>query len=672
MLRRITIAAVLLAAFMSTGCGPVIQLHMRQTTPLSTEKCPTLLAGVGKADITPRPGMPMAGYSANADYGKGFRTRIQTRVIYLKDPDQKPVALVSCDLLTGSELLHRRIAELVAGKTDLDRGGILLAGTHTHSGPGNLSGSNFYMMNTGNAGGLDLKFFDFVAGEIARAIIDAYQSRRPAKIATGSMEVFGFTRNRSIAAYRANQNADPARAQDIRQAVNPWMHMVRVDCLDDKSGVYLPAGAFTSFSIHGTSVPSSNTLYNADVFAHLERELEWEISKQASGSASLVHAVVNGTHADNAPDIAPGLAGYRESRRIGIGLGQKAIELFHSLTGLLSPDVKVQSAMMEIDYYRNNTINSITLCDPPRIGNTVLAGASDGGPTPILQDLPFFREGSERWLFTGGCHGNRRIAAWPFQSLILPRDEFPHEITYQVVRLGDTVLLPLPYEVTTESGRRIVEACRKTAMEGGMSADTRFVVISVSNGYTGYCTTPEEYSAQRYEAGHTLYGPGTNSFIAAQAARLVADLANGRELRDAPAERTFHLTGRTFYRDYELPQGRRAEASQPTLAKPDGEEVYWGFTWADVPPTLIDLHRPLVSIDYSWDAKEWLPLKERGIRVDDDGYDLAVIFTGRINEAKMGIYETRWHNPERKEGRWYRFRIEPRYGQELFFSKPFQ
>ena len=81
-----------------------------------------------------------------------------------------------------------------------------------------------------------------------------------------------------------------------------------------------------------------------------------------------------------------------------------------------------------------------------------------------------------------------------------------------------------------ESGRRIVEACRKSAIQGGMPADTRFVVVSVSNGYTGYCTTPEEYAQQCYEAGHTLYGPNTNPFIAAQAARVVGDLVRQGEL----------------------------------------------------------------------------------------------------------------------------------------------
>jgi len=671
LLRSIKGAAVVLAACIAIACGPTINLQVRQATPLPSERNMKLLAGVGRADITPRPGMPMAGYSANGNYGKGFRTRLHARVIYLKSADQRPVALVQCDLLTGSELVHRRVAELVARKTDLDMGGIMISATHTHSGPGNLSGSNFYLMNTANSGGLDLKFFDFVTGQIADAIIEAYNNRKPAKIATGSAEVYGFTRNRSISAYRANKNADPEKAKDIHKAVNPRMYMMRVDCLDKKSGAYIPAGALTSFSIHGTTVPSQNTLYNADVFAYIERELEWEIARK-HGATRFVHAVVNGTHADNAPDNVRGHQGFQESRRLGVGVGRKAIELFDSLDSSLSAEVKVRSAIREIDYYRNNTIDGIAICNPPRVGNTLLAGAGDGGPTPVLNWLPFFKEGSRRWIFTNGCHGNRRVALWPFQSFILPRSEFPHVITYQAIQLGKMILLPLPYEVTMESGRRIAEACKKSALEGGMDADTRFVVVSVGNGYTGYCTTPEEYGVQRYEGGHTLYGPNTNPFIAAQTAKLVGDLARRGEVRDVPEEWTFNLTGKTFYRDYNSPKGRRMTVAEPSLWKSEGEEEFWLFSWADVPPTLIDLHRRLALIEYSEDGAKWLPLEERGIRVDDDGYDVSVIFTGDITDNNLGIYETRWYNPERKDGRWYRFRIEPRQGQEVFFSKAFK
>jgi neutral ceramidase len=281
---------------------------------------------------------------------------------------------------------------------------------------------------------------------------------------------------------------------------------------------------------------------------------------------------------------------------------------------------------------------------------TLLAGVQDGGPTPVRNWLPFFREGSRRWIFTGGCQGDRRIFAGPFQSLILPRSDFPHAITYQVVQVGDVLLLPLPYEITMESGRRIVETCKKSALASGMDANSRFEVISVSNGYTGYCAAPEEYGEQRHEAGHTIYGPNTNAFIVAQTAKIVADLARNGQVRDMPKERSFRLTEETFYRNYKTSAGSRVTVKEPVLRKAQGEEEYWAFNWADVPPSLIDLHRRLISIEYN-DGTAWLPVVNDGILVDDDGYDISESFSGEtMLRTNLGIYETRWQNPEGKEG----------------------
>lgn len=79
-----------------------------------------------------------------------------------------------------------------------------------------------------------------------------------------------------------------------------------------------------------------------------------------------------------------------------------------------------------------------------------------------------------------------------------------------------------------------------------------------------------------------------------------------------------------------------------------------------------------MSIEYGEDGANWISLVERGVRVDDDGYDLSVAFTGEITDARLGILETRWYNPGRREGRRHRFRIEPRQGQEAFFPKAFR
>jgi len=77
----------------------------------------------------------------------------------------------------------------------------------------------------------------------------------------------------------------------------------------------------------------------------------------------------------------------------------------------------------------------------------------------------------------------------------------------------------------------------------------------VVNEYAGYATTPEEYAQQHNEGGHTLYGPNTQPFLAAHAARLAAEVAVGGHGCDAVADRRFDLRARRF------------------LARPDGAPV---------------------------------------------------------------------------------------------------
>src|SRR5690606_40527681 len=59
--------------------------------------------------------------------------------------------------------------------------------------------------------------------------------------------------------------------------------------------------------------------------------------------------------------------------------------------------------------------------------------------------------------------------------------------------------------------------------------------------FRSYCTTPEEYGEQRYEGGHTLYGPATQPFVTAHAARLAAATVREGLVCDVTPARTFDL-----------------------------------------------------------------------------------------------------------------------------------
>ena len=45
--------------------------------------------------------------------------------------------------------------------------------------------------------------------------------------------------------------------------------------------------------------------------------------------------------------------------------------------------------------------------------------------------------------------------------------------------------------------------------KGAWTAESHIVIAGLSNSYSHYITTFEEYQEQRYEGGSTLYGPHT-------------------------------------------------------------------------------------------------------------------------------------------------------------------
>ena len=53
------------------------------------------------------------------------------------------------------------------------------------------------------------------------------------------------------------------------------------------------------------------------------------------------------------------------------------------------------------------------------------------------------------------------------------------------------------------------------------SIHLQVVVAGLTNLYTQYIATPEEYRAQRYEAASTIYGDATNSPLCAYYKKLI-------------------------------------------------------------------------------------------------------------------------------------------------------
>ena len=601
-----------------------------------------LLAGAAEVDITPPPGIPKAGYSRNAHTGTGFRSRLRARIVHLR-AGSTSLAIVHCDLLGGSAVLHHLVARAVAERTDVPLAGLMIGATHTHGGPGQFLGTRFYNRFASNKTGFDAAWAQQLCERMADGVVEAVETRCPARMAVGSTEVWGLTRNRSLAPHVRNLSVDDSRVAPQRAyvSVNPLLHLVRVDTAAE-DGSYEPLAASVVFSVHGTGVPMQTHEYNADLWAYLVDELAAQIAR-THGQRPVVGAI-EGTHADVAPALHPGTAGHLEAQRVGRGIGAEAAALYERLEKELTDQVELAAGLREVDLDRDRSIGPITLPKRPAVGAALLAGAFEN-ETPVVRRIPPFKAGSPKRRGRGP-QGVKWVVGGPFQRLILPRNGFPRILPVQVLRLGRATLVGLPFELTVETGRRIAAGVVDQA--GGHGVE-QVIVSSVANEYAGYCATAEEYGLQHYEGGHTLYGPQSQQFFAAQVARLAEETLRTGGVSDVAPERRFDLLQRSY-----LPQPDGSTVERELLGPATFVDAtartdpYWEQRWRDVAPGNLLWHDPLVRVEAADNGEdEWRRA------ADDQGCDIEVVHTG--HDRRGHTYAARWWNPTFRSYRRHRF-----------------
>ena len=624
-----------------------------------------LLAGVAEADITPPPGLPKAGYSRNAQLGIGFRTRLRARVVHLRCGDVS-LAHVACDLLGGSSVLQHLVAAAVAERTDIPLAGIMIGATHTHAGPGQFLGTDFYNTFASNKPGFDPDWTQYLVDRIAGAIIEAHDSRVPAKLAIGSTEVWGLTRNRSLDPHVHNDTVIDKRTDPQRKwvSINPELHLLRVDTVATDTAASAPLGALVVFGVHGTGVPFVANEYNADLWAYVVGELRDGIETRTG--VRPIAGAVQGTHADVAPALRPGLAGHLDAKRVGRGIGAQAAQLWESLGDQLDAAPALGVAYREIDLETSTSKAGVTLPRRPAVGAALIAGAHEN-LTPVVWRIPPFRAGTPKPHRSNDAHGAKWIVGsrW-LQPVILPLRSFPRILPAQVFRIGDTVLAGLPFEITVETGRRWVAAVNAV----GDSPINRVIVASVTNEYSGYVTTPEEYSRQFYEGGHTIYGPRTSEFLGAHVAELVTAVLDRGIVDESTPKRSWSLGIKRYLSPIsdDAAAARRFDGAAEFHDPSALEEGFWEAWWTDCGPAGLAWDQSLVRIEQSdrpaGDADgTWTEIS------DDDSWDVEITHHGRSADGHR--YRVRWFDPPHRFGRSHRMVLATNNDRPEVVGAPF-
>jgi hypothetical protein len=101
-----------------------------------------MLAGFGRAVITPEPPVMLAGFGARHEPAASVHDDLEVRALYLAEEEGGgAVCLLVCDLLGMSASFAWPIRQAVSADLGLPVAAVLTASTHTHSGPSCIAGS---------------------------------------------------------------------------------------------------------------------------------------------------------------------------------------------------------------------------------------------------------------------------------------------------------------------------------------------------------------------------------------------------------------------------------------------------------------------------------------------------------------------------------------------------
>ncbi|PRP89134.1 hypothetical protein PROFUN_01854 [Planoprotostelium fungivorum] len=528
--------------------------------------------GRGIYDITgPVSNVGLMGYAMFDQIGAGISSRLRARAFIFEGPSRanssitNRVVFVSTDscmiFASVKQSVIARLQKLYGETYSYDN--VILSGEHTHSGP---AGFSYYLLYDLSSRGFQPENFEAIVNGIVKAISMAHNSMvEDAQLFINHGEVLEANINRSPTAYLANP--EPERAQ-WKYDVDKDMTLLRIE---DSKGNEL--GMINWFAVHGTSMNNTNLLTSPDNkgFAAYSFEKYKNGADSVPGMGPFVAAFAQSNEGDVSPNtkgatcpdgtpcesVHSTCGGYTQGC-IGKGPGK---DDFESMTIIGTNQFKGAKDLYEktpreplsvsVDYahtfldMQNVEVGAEWNADK-KPGKTCVAALGlgfAGGTTDGPGDFDF-RQGANSstnnpyWSLLGSfifppnaeeieCQRPKPILL-NVGKFRLPAQWVSDILPIQVARIGDLVIVAVPGEFTTMSGRRL----RKTVLDtlqslGAADEKTKVIIAGLSNDYSHYIATREEYSVQRYEGASTIFGPHTLAAYQQEYSKLITLMTKG-------------------------------------------------------------------------------------------------------------------------------------------------
>ncbi|KAL0419021.1 UNVERIFIED_CONTAM: Neutral ceramidase 1 [Sesamum radiatum] len=534
------------------------------------------LIGLGSYDITgPAADVNMMGYANMDQTASGVHFRLRARAFVVAEPQGKRVVFVNLDACMASQLVTIKVLErLKARYGDLyTENNVAISGIHTHAGPG---GYLQYVVYLVTSLGFVRQSFDALVDGIEQSIIQAHDNLRPGSIYVnkgpqisvvddewGPVGSFNWFATHGTSMSRTNSLI----SGDNKGAAARFME----DWFDQSNG-----GSISTDVSKINKIPRRISSIIPLVKDTHHELLELAASFDSSSGKSTIKftspakrirsalrqtdtpAFVSAFCQTNCGDVSPNVLG---AFCLDTGL---PCDFNHSTCGgknelCYGRDLASEQLNGKIDYRHtfvdfsklNVTIpkegrgtNVVKTC-PAAMGFAFAAGTTDG---PGAFD---FKQGDDSgnafWRLVrnllktpskeqNDCQHPKPILL-DTGEMEQPYDWAPSILPVQILRLGQLVILSVPGEFTTMAGRRLRDAV-KTVLTSGDSkefgSNVHVVIAGLTNTYSQYVTTFEEYQIQRYEGASTLYGPHTLSGYIQEFKKLAAALISGQSVESGP------------------------------------------------------------------------------------------------------------------------------------------
>jgi hypothetical protein len=536
-LGRVARCGVLAAvAAMWTSAGPAVA---------GAPPTATLRAGAGQADITPpQTGYYLGGWTRADRRARGQSTRLFANALVLERGGRK-IALVAAELFAIPAGLQEDVARDLAG-LGYDPTTVVLAASHTHSGPGGFANNPTYNFAAPSLQTItdpmsflallqpspaDRQLYTFLVHQIALAVRRADADLQPAALGWGHADLTGLTQNRSIEAHLADHGIHvpvgkgrPEMDPDgVNHTIDPSVDVLRVDQLvPAPSGVrQVPIGAWSNFADHGTVVHSETEAYSGDHHAAAWRRFVQRVRQAAHVpvGSPVVNVYPNSDEGDQTAGIVH--VGIAAADEVGSTEADAMFRAWQDAGRSLSTTPPLDLRWTRTCFCGRATATG-RVATSGKEGVPFLTGSEEGrGPLYDITHVSF--------------EGLTSPIPDPEQGdkVVAPVGSPPPAVPFAVLRVGDHALVAVPGEPTKEVGTRIKDAVVTAMAPAGV---THAVVIGLAYDYVQYITTPEEYGTQSYEGASTLYGPNEATFIQEQLVDLARRLAAG-----APAPAPYPL-----------------------------------------------------------------------------------------------------------------------------------